>query len=213
MLHCNTVQRTATKRNTSQHSATQRNTIIVDWPCTLTFGVGRMLCTRDTPLKIHTATHCNILQHTVTHCNILQHTLQRTATHWCVFPAGCSALEMNLSRCTLWHTATHCNTLQHAATHCHALQHTATHSNTHCNALQHADTHCQHDALRSRYTSQDTFVTPCNTLQRVATHCNALQHTATRCNTLQRTATHCNTLVHRVGRMLCSRDILSRYTP
>ena len=35
-----------------------------------------------TPVRKHTATHCNTLQHTATHC----HTLQHTATHCYTLP-------------------------------------------------------------------------------------------------------------------------------
>ena len=64
--HCNTLQDTATHCNTMQHNATHCNTL-------------QHTATHCNTLQ-HTATHCNTLQHTSTHCNTLQHTAS-TATH------------------------------------------------------------------------------------------------------------------------------------
>jgi len=101
VMHCNTLQHTATHCNTLQHTATHCNTPNLRVPslCVLTESV-----------------QCNALQHTATHCN----TPNLRVHSLCVLTVICTA------QCT----ATHCNTLQHTATHCNTLQHTATHCNT-----------------------------------------------------------------------------------
>ena len=56
ILHCNTLQHTATHCNTLQHT---------NWPGTRS---AARLPQHYITLQ-HTATHCNTLQHTATHCN------------------------------------------------------------------------------------------------------------------------------------------------
>jgi len=152
-----TLQQTATHRNTLQQLTNKTCTVI----CKCTH------VTWTTHLQ-HTATHCITLQHTATthkqnmHSNMQMHTRDMDyspATH-------CNPLQHTASHYnTLQHTATHCNTLQHTATRCSTPQHTR-HGLLNCNTLQPTATHC-------------------NTLHHTATHCNTLQHTATRCSTLQ----------------------------
>ena len=107
---CNTLQHTATHRNTAQHTAIHP--------------VSRCNC-------------CNTLENTATPCDALQHTAT-AATHWktlqhptthrytsCFALLGKDVTDCNTLQCA----ATHCNTRQRAATHCNSLQHTATHYN------------------------------------------------------------------------------------
>jgi len=123
-IRCNTLQHTATHRNTPelgsppvllsskvyaathyntlQHTATHANSVA---PRTVV--IPGICCTR----LQHTTTHCNTLQHTATHA-------KSVAPRTVVIPGICCQ--------TLQHTATHCNTLQHTATHCNTLQHTRT---------------------------------------------------------------------------------------
>ena len=97
MLHCNTLQHTATHCNALQNTAPYCTTL--QHPhCEVRY-VGCLSC-EDLTLQ-HTATYCNTLQHTAT----LHNTLHRTARH-------CNTLQR---------TATHCNILQHTlstAAHC-----------------------------------------------------------------------------------------------
>jgi len=129
LIHCNTLQHTATRCNTLQHTATHCNA------------------------RQRTVLHCNTLQRNAAHCNTcytnkgdtkgrsergILDTLQHTAAH-------CNTLQR---------TAMHGNALQRTATHCNTLQHTATRTGeipraevsgeslTHCNTLQHTATHC-----------------------------------------------------------------------
>jgi len=146
--HCNTLQHTATHRNTpEQHTATHWYTHAPKTcsPCS---------CVRVCHHSC-TATHCNKLRHTATHCySTLQHTytmnMLTLLTCVCVpSPLYVSAIPHTQSpvqspHCnTLLRIETYCNTLQH--THIHKLMwshHVATHFNTHRNTLQHTATHC-----------------------------------------------------------------------
>ena len=79
---CNTLQHTATHRDTPQHihawSVFDNVSNCVRHPC-----------------------HCSILQHTATHCSTMQNTV-----------AYCSTLQHAATRCsTLHHTAAHCSIL------------------------------------------------------------------------------------------------------
>ena len=125
IVHCNTLQRAATRCRYYQAAAVDETRCFVH-------------ATHCNTLQ-HTATHCNTLQHTPTHCNVLQ-----------ILPGGDGggntlyrAWQHAATRCyTLLHAATQCNTLQilpdgdsggnalyrawqHAATRCYTLQHTA----------------------------------------------------------------------------------------
>ena len=81
VIHCNTLQHTATHCNTLQHTAAHCNTLV---------HVCDMTHSRNTTSRIryvihcstlqHTATHCNTLQHTATHCNTLQQSVHQTVT-------------------------------------------------------------------------------------------------------------------------------------
>ena len=136
MIHCNTLEHTATHCNTLQHTQHIEYTAT---HCNRTVGHrgGMWGLLHSVVRHSKCVTYillCNTLQHTATHCNTLQH----TATH-------CSTLQHTETHCsTLQHTATHCNTLQHTATHCNTLQHTA----VHCSALQRTATHLQHCIVR-----------------------------------------------------------------
>ena len=70
LLHCNTLQHTATHCNTLQHTAIHCDTV-------------QHAAIRCNTLQ-HTATHCNTLQHAATRCNTLQHAATRcnTRTPW-----------------------------------------------------------------------------------------------------------------------------------
>ena len=73
LLHCSTLQHTATHCYTLLHTAAHCSTL-------------QHTATHCNTLQ-HIATHCNTLQHTATHCNTLQHnatrcnTLEHAATH------------------------------------------------------------------------------------------------------------------------------------
>jgi len=108
--HCNSLQSTATLRNSNLYITVQQSQ------------------DGNPALKKHT------LLHTAARCSngsILQHsTLQHTAAH-------CSTLQHTAAHCsTLQHTAAHCDLLQHTTTHCNTPQRTA----TRYNALQHTAT-------------------------------------------------------------------------
>ena len=80
LLHCNTLQHTATHCNTLQHTATHCNTLqhtathcnTLSSVCTI---ARRLPITAAVTVCKHTASH---RQHTASHC----HTLPRTATRW-----------------------------------------------------------------------------------------------------------------------------------
>ena len=94
ILHCNTLQHTATHCNTLQHSATLCNTLQ------------------------HTATHCNALQRS---WDIYLQSVGARAAVWGAYKKE-MATKYTAAHCnTLQHTATKCNTLQHTATHCNTL--------------------------------------------------------------------------------------------
>jgi len=117
---CNTLQHTATYRNTCntlQHTATHCNTL--QRTERRQSGSPNSLALEKVCLQ-HSATHRNTIQHAATHCN----TMQRTGK-----PQSGSPNSPALETVCLQHTATHCNTLQHAATYCNTIQHTATHCN------------------------------------------------------------------------------------
>jgi len=94
VVHCNTLQYTATHYNTPA-------------TCFLRGHVGCQLSLQ------HTAAHCNALQHTATHCST--HTAHTAGARW--MPGRFLQHTATHLR-TLQHTATHCNTLQHTAAYC-----------------------------------------------------------------------------------------------
>jgi len=136
VLHCNTLQHTATHCNTLQHTAMHCNTL-QHTAHALQRNANTNVIESGVTLQ-QPATYCNTLQHTATHCNTLQH----TATH-CKYKHICI-------RVTLQHTATPCNTTaMHYNTRDYTITRdftrlssisttplTATHCNEHCNTLQ-----------------------------------------------------------------------------
>jgi len=127
--HCNSLQSTATLRNSNLYITVQQsqdgNPALKKH--TLLHTAAR--CSNGSILQHstlqHTAAHCSTLQHTAAHCSTLQH----TAAH-------CSTLRL---------TAAHYNALQHATTHCNTLQRTATHRNSNRKMVDpSAVMHCKH---------------------------------------------------------------------
>jgi len=155
-IHCNTLQRAATRCNIlqqqraytvsslQQHIATRCNTL----QHTATH------CNSNALTKYrrrgNLRTHCNTLKHTVTHCNTLQQ--QRTykvSSPWQLantLPSSCPA---PLRECTI---------LEYAATHCNNTLYTNS---------------------RPHYPSCPPPLRECTTLRHTAPHCNTLKHTAT----------------------------------
>ena len=137
--HCNSLQPTATLRNSNLYMTVQQSQ---DGDPSLKKHTLLHTAARCSARK-HTAAHYSTLQHTAAHCSTLQH----TAAH-------CSTLRL---------TAAHYYALQYATTHCNTLQRTVTHRNSnrkmidpstviHCkNTLQHTAVHCnilQHTATQ-----------------------------------------------------------------
>jgi len=121
LIHCNTLQHTATHCYTLQHRASLQYVWLLEG-ASLTWLIhcNTLQHTAKQSLQ-HTATRCNTLQHTATHFNTLQHTATRcnTGPHYSAYDSW---------KGLFWHgsfTATRCNTLQHTATHCNTLQHRA----------------------------------------------------------------------------------------
>jgi len=180
LIHCNTLQCTATHCNTLQHTATHVWCRVDTrrWKATYTLQ--------------HTATHCNILQHTATHC----YTLQHTAKHYNTLPNNAMTIRLTSESLykTLQHTArsdlytaTHCNALQHTATHCNILQHMCGAVSTqdvgkrsiHCNTLQHTATHCNTCVVPCRHNMFESnlyIATSHVTYERVMSHMKESRH-------------------------------------
>ena len=75
VIHCNTLQHTATHCNTLQHTATLSPITRLEWRALMWTGI-------IVQMLQHTATHCNTPQHTATHCNTLQHTATLPPITW-----------------------------------------------------------------------------------------------------------------------------------
>jgi len=130
LIHCNTLQHTATHCNTLQHTATHCNTLQhTPVPSYTALRAKRGLITGLT--LQHVATRCITLQLTSTKCNPLQlnatgcNVYLRLLTEGCFQDPSSNKLQRTTSHCiTLQFTATGCTTLQQAATHCNRQQHT-----------------------------------------------------------------------------------------
>jgi len=146
IIHCNTLQYTATLCSTLQHTA----------HCNIAGVICNVRPAKDNRALQQIAADCSRLQHTAAHCSTLQHTaafcstLQHTAAH-CSTPQQCRGdthVQLVTVNDSVQHTATHRNTLQHyrsmphaALTHPNALQHFA----SVCKRLQHrrSDIQCE----------------------------------------------------------------------
>jgi len=159
IIHCNTLQRTATHFETLQlqHTASRcalSPEYVTGWRRSIGCLKLQVICRkratnygallRKCPMKIR---HPMTLHHPVrsllpeqTHERLADKRLQQTVTH-------CDTLQR---------TATHCNALQCSATNRNTPQHTA----THYDKPQHTTTHCNYTATR------------CNTLRCASAVCS-----------------------------------------
>jgi len=125
VMHCQTLQHTATNWNSQQHAFEQQPAIPLDCRCnTLLRAATQCNTLSDTPThriaSQHTAPHCNTLQHTATHSNM---PCKATCD---AFRLRCSVLQCIAPCCTVLHrVAPCCSVLQCVAVCCSVLHRVA----------------------------------------------------------------------------------------
>jgi len=134
LMHCNTLQHTATRCNTRQHAATHCNMIVQSASAVATASQPcppQLLMHRNTTncnMLHHTAPYCNPLPptHTATHtCMTLQHTCATTVHSAATVAAEALQRPPLLMQCNTLQNLPHAATQYNTATHiCMTLQHT-----------------------------------------------------------------------------------------